>query len=222
MKNKFFYNNFLPILSVFLLVVFILTSSVFANTDFDDDMYYPDGVTPNYHSSDAGRFATNKVLLLDESSQTYFILIYYSSETEATHDNQKLYLRASDNFILGTGCDHYQLLKFVDTSWTYVDWSPHYDITGDSTTNLTRIVSGCSIISTSSDIYTDSSCSEIFFQNPPQGITETLVEETERVQIAEQLKIMIVGFLKYLIVLVISLIAFWKGWKFLLTHLRKA
>lgn len=61
-----------------------------------------------------------------------------------------------------------------------------------------------------------------FFYPAPQGITATLVEETEKVQIAEQLKIMIAGFLKYLIALVISVIAFYKGWKFLSTQLKKS
>lgn len=61
-----------------------------------------------------------------------------------------------------------------------------------------------------------------FFPSPPQEITGVLVAETGKAQIMEQIKTMIVGFLKYLIVLVISVIAFYKGWKFLLTQLRKS
>lgn len=68
----------------------------------------------------------------------------------------------------------------------------------------------------------------LFFQAPPPiveeqkaEITQILVEETQKVQIMEQMKIMIVGFLKYLIVLVVSLVAFWKGWQFLSMQLRK-
>lgn len=60
-----------------------------------------------------------------------------------------------------------------------------------------------------------------FFQ-PPLEITETLVEATTKAQVMEQMKAMIVGFLKYLVALVISLLAFWKGWKFLSTQLKKA
>lgn len=79
------------------------------------------------------------------------------------------------------------------------------------------------------DVYTTSGT--VFFQQPPPiveeptveiALTQTLVETATQVQIAEQLKMMIVGFLKYLIVLVISLLAFWKGWQFLSTQLRKA
>jgi|GEM_PF-6738746 len=62
----------------------------------------------------------------------------------------------------------------------------------------------------------------IFFRPTLLGITETLVAETEKAQIMEQIKTMITGFLKYLIVLVISVIAFYKGWKFLSTQLRKS
>ena len=38
----------------------------------------------------------------------------------------------------------------------------------------------------------------------------------------KQIKTMIVGFLKYLIVFLVSVIAFYKGWKFLSTQLRKS
>ena len=75
-------------------------------------------------------------------------------------------------------------------------------------------------------IYRDNSFSSnsVFSGIPPlePTITQTLVETTIQVQIAEQLKIMIVGFLKYLIVLVISLIAFWKVWQFHSMQLKKA
>lgn len=60
----------------------------------------------------------------------------------------------------------------------------------------------------------------IFFHQTPLGISQTLVAETGKAQIMEQIKTMFLGFLKYLIVLVISVIAFYKGWKFLSTQLR--
>lgn len=65
---------------------------------------------------------------------------------------------------------------------------------------------------------------EVVFPVAPQipEITKTLVEQTTQTQIQEQLKLMITGFLKYLIVFVISVIAFWKGWKFLSKQLKRA
>lgn len=61
-----------------------------------------------------------------------------------------------------------------------------------------------------------------FFRLAPVGITQVLLEATTQAKIMEQIKTMIVGFLKYLIALVISVIAFYKGWKFLSTQLKKS
>lgn len=216
MKNNI-KNKILIILLIFLLLMTIY-SNVFAKTDFDDNMFYPDGITPNYSSSDGGRYATNKVLLLDESSGTYYILIYYSSEAEATHENQKLYLRASDNFILGTGCDHYQLLKFVDGSWTYVDWSPYYDLENNKTTNLSKIVSSCSIVSTSSDIYTNSSYTDVFFPLPPVTLEEIMKQEMEQKATMKE----ILGILPMILSVLVSLLALRKALAMLLNLLRQS
>lgn len=61
-----------------------------------------------------------------------------------------------------------------------------------------------------------------FFRLAPVGITQVLLEATTQAKIMEQIKTMIAGFLKYLIALVISVIAFYKGWKFLSTQLKKS
>lgn len=61
-----------------------------------------------------------------------------------------------------------------------------------------------------------------FFQMAPQGITQTLVEELTKAKPMEEMKTIVLGYLKYLIALVISVIAFWKGWQFLSMQLRKA
>lgn len=66
---------------------------------------------------------------------------------------------------------------------------------------------------------------KLVFQAPPQvnpTLTEILVEETTQAQITQQIQTMILGFLKYLTLFVVSVIAFYKGWKFLSTQLRKA
>lgn len=90
-------------------------------------------------------------------------------------------------------------------SWKPTDYQQRYDFQ--------------SMFYSSVDVYYNG---ELFFQLPPQGITQMLVAETTKAQIMEQMKIIVVGFLKYLIVFVVSLIAFWKGWQFLLGQLRKA
>ncbi len=207
------YKLLLSLVLVFFVSIFCYINTVFGATDFDNNMYYPEGVPVNYTSTDAGRYATNKVLLYDENSSKYYILIYFSNEKEATHENQKLYLRESDNFILGLGCDHYQLKLLTNGVWEYLDWTPHYDISNNKTTNVTRIVSKCKIISTSSNIYTDNSYNKIFFQPTPlvQITTITQVEELPKiitkvmkVIIPIGLVILLIGLLIYVIKSVIS------------------
>lgn len=207
------YKLLLSLILVFFVSIFCYINTVFGATDFDNNMYYPEGVPVNYTSTDAGRYATNKVLLYDENSSKYYILIYFSNENEATHQNQKLYLRESDNFILGSGCDHYQIQLFENGKWKYIDWTPYYDINNNKTTNLTKIVSKCKIISTSSNIYTDSSCNNIFFQPTPlvEITTITQVEELPKiitkvmkVIIPIGLVILLIGLLIYVIKSVIS------------------
>lgn len=49
-----------------------------------------------------------------------------------------------------------------------------------------------------------------------------LGKEAMKAKILPQLKTMVIGYLKYLVALVVSLIAFWKGWQFLLKTFKKA
>ena len=67
-------------------------------------------------------------------------------------------------------------------------------------------------------VYSNKAQEGIFFYQP-QTIMGAVAMKTE---VTKQLKTTIAGFLKYLIVLVISLIAFYKGWQFLSMQLRKA
>ncbi len=64
-----------------------------------------------------------------------------------------------------------------------------------------------------------------FFLTPPPPkveITETLIQEMGKVQVMEKMKTTIVGYLKYLIALVVSVIAFYKGWQFLSKNFKRA
>lgn len=72
------------------------------------------------------------------------------------------------------------------------------------------------------DIYNSSSCTDFFLKAPPKTIAVVLTQEIKRSKIAGTLKTMIIGFLKYLIVFVTSVIAFWKGWRFLFRNFKKA
>lgn len=75
------------------------------------------------------------------------------------------------------------------------------------------------------NIYTDSSCTDYFFQQPPEEIPEIPEETTpetttlklilEKVEMKEPIMTTIVGLAKLLIPLLICLIGFWKAWRLL-------
>lgn len=206
MKSNFFNNKLLPILSVFLLVVFIFTSSVFAATDL---FTYTDFDSDN----------TFDAPVINNNDYPYYFVhnSYGTCYTILDDINGYFYLGSTSPRRIYASCS--SKCYFINSSgdgWYLVASNPSGQVS-----NVDSVDEDFGIIDFHCTVYTDINKSEIFFQAPPQ-ITTILVEETERVQIAEQLKTMIVGFLKYLIVLVISLIAFWKGWQFLLTQLKKA
>lgn len=215
MKNKFFSNKFLPILSVFLLVTFVFTTTVFGFSskcpvcDEQLELNYPDGVSSIILTDDgSGRHVNNMILVKLDG---YYYIILTSSNNG--HSTEKLYID-NGTFCTSPSCYLFAYFKYVNNSWNYIG---HNDISFSN-----NIINNASFLSSTSNIYTDSSLTDVFFQSAPLGITKTLVEETEKVQIAEQLRTMVVGFLKYLIALVISVIAFWKGWQFLLTQLKRS
>ena len=210
MKNKFFTHRFLPILSVFLFVAFVLTSIVFASSDLSAN----NGNTytlPDF--TDEMKQYPNYLIFVENGGSKFNLYFLIDDDGYFYNDSSGVY-HYGRAFLCSTTGNGYYNSRTQGTS--------------TSVCKIGGAIGSSSIFISSVDIYKDVNKNEIFFQKPPQvipevlGITETLVEETEKVQIAEQLKIMIVGFLKYLIVLVISLIAFWKGWQFLSMQLRKA
>ena len=79
-------------------------------------------------------------------------------------------------------------------------------------------VSGTAYFYSDVDIYTDYTCTEIFFQRTPTSLVEVL----EVVAPAKIFQTMMSGMIPYLIVFVIGLVAFWKAWQLLLKELRRA
>lgn len=225
MKNNFFYNRFLPILSVFLLVLFIFNISKASNDN-------------EYYSFNDETYGTIKFKLPDncinycisQYDKGYFCFIYtdnssYHFAVKNENDTYKKIFLYTDN-TYSTTVSFYRLR--INDNWAF---EPIYDETlgcyildfsNASSTLLINEPLYFSTFNTSNQDLTNIDDNTLFFQKAPQEMSRLLVEETAKVQIMEQLKIMIVGFLKYLIVLVISLIAFWKGWQFLSTQLRNA
>lgn len=206
MKNKIF-----PIVCIFLLIV----SVFFTNVNADNTNYFvyngktyilPDEcsnyVVFEFESKLWLYFNNSNFWGLHAGSGYYDLFSYASNSGYGTSDNRVSY----SIWTIGLNdTDFSKSINKMERTWGYICYNGLENV---------------KIYSSNVDIHnTDGS---IFFQPTPLGITQTLVAETGKAQIMEQIKTMIVGFLKYLIVLVISVIAFYKGWKFLLTQLRKS
>lgn len=229
MRKIFYDNKILVVFSLLLFLSLFFCSNVKANfTDDFPDMVYPVGITPSKNNTDIQanltRYVCNKVLVKYKGNDSYYIINYISADYNST---RRLYI-SSNNIVEMEGILYKQYLRWKGSDWSYAGWSGY---SGGNASNVngeisyTTLVNNCEIVSASKNIYKDNTFNEVFFQLTPPveipEITQTLVGEVTKAQIMEQIKTMIVGFLKYLIVLVISLIAFWKGWKFLSTQLRK-
>lgn len=204
MKNKFFTHRFLPILSVFLFALFVSFTNVKASDVSYDDLTFT--IPDNIENYLLGNYESGGYLLLVPNSENAVFKI--TGDTESV-----IGITCYTDTTFSTLCpfDSYYLPSGTNFNSAY--------LTKNVTDNRTFKKSSAFYYSDFDVLYSDGT---VFFQKPLLGITEALVVETNKAQIAEQLKKIITGFLKYLIALVISVIAFWKGWQFLLTQLKKA
>lgn len=211
-------NRILVILSIFVILITSLCTSCFASSDlkFSND--------ETYTLSDFSEFVGNDS----------YIIVYGSNKNLGKRFLLLPYNKEQYKVLLYKSGDYYSLqLHSIDTDGGY-NYSKKYTFrycldknsawlsgtTSDSSGFY--FDGGIECVYTTDDIYDTEG--NLVFQGAPQipEITKTLVEQTTQTQIQEQLKLMITGFLKYLIVFVISVIAFWKGWKFLSKQLKRA
>lgn len=204
MKNKFFVNRFLPILCIFLLVACFFTTNVFASSNLTAN----NGNSYNLPEFTEEMKKYDKYLIFVENGGKLFNLVFL------VDNNGYFYNTTGGIFCYG------RVLLCSTTGDSY--YNTRYEVSSGTIAKLGGPITSASVFISSVDIYADANKNNIFFQKPLLGIKETLVVETEKAQIMEQIKIMIAGFLKYLIALVISVIAFYKGWKFLSMQLRKS
>lgn len=193
-------NKIIFILSIVSLTLLCLTTFSQASFNFDyEDKHYD---VPNFPEDNNNYYLLvdfNGSLFLFTSSEpiTYLDSSKYSGYGEVYGKNGILYI-LSDTWTVNT--------EFGSDFWR-----------SNSNNKKYFIYSNYDIL--------DKNNGELVFQAPPQvnqTLTETLVEETTQAQITQQIQTMILGFLKYLTLFVVSVIAFYKGWKFLSTQLRKA
>lgn len=208
MKNKFFTHRFLPILSIFLFIAFVFTTNVFASSLSFHSVDTLNTDLPNLYQDMLGcRNGYENHLLLINTQDYYYLL---ACSKDLVVKNNSLYVSGSAPLYIWRISSDY-------TSYTtmFADGVNNFYINSNSFSYLANY----EYMNTNYTIVDENN--NLVFPLPPT-VTEVLVEETNKTQIAEQLKIMIAGFLKYLIALVISVIAFWKGWQFLSTQLKKA
>lgn len=224
MKNKFFYNKFLPVLCIFLIVLFVFNTYSFGFTEEEQSEINRivstlkansknQSVTWAIDDNNTKKAYFSADFDYNGNTCSYIAIMYWRSQCSVTFTN---------GVVVGKNIDsaqHDLNVYYYDSDLNCLGAKP-YHLNGGSSISISGVnyyfYSEYTMRNNSGEVV------DPFFPSPPQEITGVLVAETTKAQIMEQIKTMIVGFLKYLIVLVISVIAFYKGWKFLLTQLRKS
>lgn len=190
-------NKIIPILLITLIVIFNITSNVFASITFTSN-----GV--DYSYTDPPEEMYNQIM-----SYQYVVLgyssnkpVYFCSNTEILYDVEFTADRFKyddyDNqwhFDNGT----FRTLKFMNETWGDTDYFPLY-----TNYNLK-----------------DSQGNTVFPVAPQTPeITRVLVEQGTRAEMGETILATIKTFLIYLLIFVISMIAIWKAVRFLRNALK--
>ncbi|MFR5507688.1 MAG: hypothetical protein ACLTKT_00540 [Clostridia bacterium] len=198
-------NKIIFILSIVFLTLLCLTT--FSEASYDVEFEGNSYTIPDF-PDDGNKY---KIVCLEKasgSSKVITIKLFTSSE-------KFVYGDFSDGYIIFPNYKSYSCsLIHNNTSFSF---NGDYPASG-STSNTFK-----NIVYSNYDVYDE--YGKLVFQAPPQvnpTLTETLVEETTQAQITQQIQTMILGFLKYLTLFVVSVIAFYKGWKFLSTQLKRA
>ena len=212
--KKIYTHKFLSILAIFLFILIAFSSRVFAtstselsDTDINlvvkhgYDLIELNGYNPNVFT---------KYYIDNGNRICYFT---DNSEISCVNGSGRYLLKVKNNCTVHFDIDTFDAIEFGNNMENQIGnpWDISY--VNDIVFSSFDIYHGTSIVFEKNID---------FFHQTPQGITLTLVEETTKAQIMEQMRIMIVGFLKYLIAFVVSVVAFWKGWQFLSTQLKKA
>lgn len=193
-------NKIIFILSIVFLTLLCLTT--FSQASYDFEFEGTKYTIPDF-PDDGNKF---KIVFFDKSIKSFTLI---SSQERVVYTN---FNEGSINFP-----NHKKYNYYTHTPMNEFSLEGDFPATGSSSEKFKRIVTS------NYDVYDKNG--ELVFQAPPQvnpTLTETLVEETTQAQITQQIQTMILGFLKYLTLFVVSVIAFYKGWKFLSTQLRKA
>lgn len=179
---------------VVISLIFSLFIGMFLNISYAG---YSEGDMPEITFDTTG-YDTSKYFLVDNQVGVFIFMLPKDFTGNVIYENGDIWLSDGNSYLI---------CQIVENVWC------NRAITDRTNGNF-------SIYYSTLDIYNNSG--NVVFHAPPVGITQVLLEETTKAKIMGQIKTMIAGFLKYLIALVISVIAFYKGWKFLSTQLKKS
>lgn len=218
MKNNFFTNRLLLILSILLLCIFALSTSVFGADVVSYD-YYDAEIgqniiiqVPSDLVSNDYRFFVVRTPIQSTSNGDYVGFYLYYSKSEMFKDGVNV-SSAKGIGDWGVGC-------YLNSSASV--YFGNQTLGNPSSTTTTIANSSFSVVYSNFDLYRDSSKTELVFQVPPQvpEITQALVNQATQVGMKplEEIKMI----LPIVIVTIVGLIAFLIGLRFLLKQLRKA
>lgn len=206
MKNKSF-----SIVCIFLLITLFLTSSVFANSSIKCQSCDATlNTNLEYDFSTVGESSGKHLGLITAVvyNNEKYVIAYWSYGSDI--HNVKPYLKDGVVFIDGTY--NTSIYKLVDNSLEWQGWSGGL-LESNGFEDLGK---NSTLFSTTSDIYTDSSCSDVFFYRPPATLEEIMrVEADKKATIQE-----ILGVLPLILVVVVSFLGLRKALSWLLTLLR--
>ncbi len=208
MKNKSF-----SIVCIFLLITLFLTSSVFANSSIkcqSCDATLSTNLDYDFSSIKENGGKHLSLLIGASYKDEKYVVAYWSYDSNI--HNVKPYL--NDGIVFVDGTYNTMIYKVVDGSLVHQGWSGGlFEKNGfdDFGKNL-------KVFSTSADIYSDKTCTDVFFYKPPATLEEIMrVEADKKATIQE-----ILGVLPLILVVVVSFLGLRKALNWLLTLLRRS
>lgn len=206
-------NKKILIVCMFLLITLLFTNIVFASSDIkcqSCDFVIKTNLDYDFSSiKENGGKHLGLITAVNYNNEKY-VVAYWSYDSN--YHNVKPYLNNGIIFMEGTY--NTMIYKVVDGSLVHQGWSGGlFEKNG-----FNDFGKNSSVYSSTSDIYTDSSCSNVFFQQPPVGEILTLEEITEMAQTEIIPTILIV--IAVVVGLVILLIGLKKGFKILVNGLK--
>lgn len=206
MKINFLTHKLLPILSIFILILFVFSVSCFASVDlsYNDKVY----TVPDYDDL----LETNRYLIFLNNYDEVFLVVYVKDYMLTCRPVERY--GYTDFYYPPFGYSKVYTLNSSGNWYLYTDCS---DISGSNITYMKH----CFYVT--DNIY-DKDTGELVFQGAPQvvipEITKALVEQTTQLGMKPLEIIKVV--LPIVIITIVGLIAFWKAWQLLLKQLRKA